>query len=194
MKRGFDESAFKKADRIAVKHSRYSSAECAAGVLWNLMADSIAQTAVLEERGPYLLALAAEGPINEPAPSRLAMARRWGQPGACGFHLVLLFPGRDPLQEKREQEEKERAKSERERQRLAKKEATGLSDDSDTDSGEEKAKAEANNKPEEEEEEDHGSEYGSEYEEDEEGDWVDEDDDEEDYVEFEEHKGGDSLN
>lgn len=203
VKRGFDESSFKKADRIAVKHSRYSSAECAAGVLWNLLADSIAQTAVMEERGPYFLALAAEGPIDEPAPSRLAMARRWGQPEACGFHLVLLFPGQDPLQEKREREEEERAKAERERQRLAKKEATGLSDDSDADSGEEKeasrefeaakAEAEASKNRRAGDYSREEEEYGSEFEEDEEGDWVDEDDEEEDYVDEMEEKKAEQI-
>ena len=198
VKKGFDESAFKKADHHAVKHSRYSSTECAAGVLWNLLADSIAQRAVLEERGPFLLSLVAEGPIDEPAPSRLEFAKRWGEPEACGFHLVLLFPGRDPLEEKRAQEEKARVKAERERQRLAKKESTGLSDDSEEDSGEEEhtraletAKTKNDTRTQkrgpvggDEDEE------SSEFESDEEGDWVDLDDDEEDYVEEEAPRDG----
>ena len=106
-----------------------------------------------------------------------------GEPEECGFHLVLLFPGRDPLQEKREQKERELAEADRERRRLAEKEATGLSDGSDEGSGDdvEARQSEADRQRtdvagDEDDEEDDES---SEYEEDEEGDWVDIDDEEE---------------
>ena len=189
--KGFDESAFKRDDLEAVKHSYYSSAECAAGVLWNLLADSIARIAVLEERGPYYLALCAEGAIDQPAPSRLALANRWGKPEACGFHLVLLFPGRDPLKEQKEKEEVESAKAQREKERLEKKEATGLSDDSSDDEEKEGEKvSEKNGDDSKVSAEADGSSSEWEYEEDQPGDWVDIDDEEEDCAEEE---GGNNL-
>tara|TARA_B100000780_G_scaffold52728_1_gene32692 strand:+ start:215 stop:952 length:738 start_codon:yes stop_codon:yes gene_type:complete len=106
--KGFNERKFIKEDQYATEHSSFSSSESACGVVWNLLADSIAQLAVLDEKGPYLLCVFAEGAIDTPAPSRNELALRWGAPEKSMVHLSLLFPGQDKetLIENQEKSEK----------------------------------------------------------------------------------------
>jgi hypothetical protein len=92
--KGFDERTFRLEDEKAAKHSMFSSAEYCCGVVWNLLADSIAQQAVLEERGPYLLCLYSESTVDEDAPSRSNLVDRWSSPEKSLAHLSLLFPGK----------------------------------------------------------------------------------------------------
>jgi hypothetical protein len=93
--KGFDERKFRAQDKTACTHSTFSSAESACGVIWNLLADSIAQQAVLEERGPYLLCLFAESTVDQEAPSRSDLVQRWSDPEKTLAHLALLFPGKN---------------------------------------------------------------------------------------------------
>ena len=94
-KKGFNERKFIAEDAIATEHTAFCSAESSCGVVWNLLADSIAQLAVLEEKGPSLLCYFAESTIDKPAPSRDELASRWGSPEKSMVHLALLFPGKD---------------------------------------------------------------------------------------------------
>ena len=90
---GFDERKFRAQDVLASKHSLFSSSESACGVVWNLLADSIAQLAVLEERGPYLLCLFSEATVDVEAPSRMDLVARWSSPGRynrCFFFFLGL--------------------------------------------------------------------------------------------------------
>jgi len=92
---GFNERKFLEEDVVATEHSLFSSAESACGLVWNLLADSIAQLAVLEERGPHLLCLFAEKTIDCPASTRSELGLRWGAPEKSMSHLAFLFPGQD---------------------------------------------------------------------------------------------------